>query len=375
MKESKIKTYIKILLNFIFAITVALFLFLVLPRLLSFFMPFVIGWIVAMVANPLVRFLEKKVKILRKHSSAIIISIVVAAIVGTIYLVGAILVRESVQLVKDLPNITQQAADKFDEFMLYIRRISGTMPSNIQEMIDKITVGIGNSINGYVDNLEANLMNKAGDFAVDVAEGFLIAIVTILSAYFFTANRDELVAGMKKRFPESVINYWSLVYDNFIKAFAGYFKAQFKIMLVLIGIMFIGFEILRVDYSFVIAFGIALLDLLPVFGTGAILWPWALIDMVSGDYIRAIGLVIIYLICQVVKQLLQPKMVGDSIGLHPLATLFFLFIGYKLSGVLGMIIGIPVGMVLVNMYRIGIFDRIIRGFKIIAKDLNEFRKF
>lgn len=375
MKDSKIKTYLKIILNFIFVITVVLLLFLVLPKLLSFFLPFVIGWIVAMVANPLVRFLEKKVKILRKHSSAIIIIIVVAAIVGTIYLVVAILVRESVQLVKDLPTITQQAGDKFNEFMLYIRKISGTMPSNIQDMIDKITVGVRDSINAYVDNLEVDLMDKAGDFAVDVAEGFLIAIVTILSAYFFTANRDELVAGMKKRFPESVINYWNLVYDNFIRAFAGYFKAQFKIMLVLIGIMFIGFEILRVDYSFVIAFGIAILDLLPVFGTGAILWPWALIDMVSGNYIRAVGLVIIYLICQVVKQLLQPKMVGDSIGLHPLATLVFLFIGYKLFGVLGMIIGIPVGMVLVNMYRIGMFDRIFRGFKIIAKDLNEFRKF
>ena len=89
--------------------------------------------------------------------------------------------------------------------------------------------------------------------------------------------------------------------------------------------------------------------------------PWAIIDVISGNYFRAIGLVIIYLICQVVKQLLQPKMVGDSIGLNPLATLLFMFVGYRLYGVFGMIIGIPVGMVLVNMYRIGMFDRLIRG--------------
>jgi predicted PurR-regulated permease PerM len=139
--------------------------------------------------------------------------------------------------------------------------------------------------------------------------------------------------------------------------------------------MFIGFEVLKVGYSFLIALGIALLDVLPVFGTGAVLWPWAVIDMISGNYLRAIGLVIIYLICQIVKQILQPKMVGDSIGLHPLATLIFMFIGYKLYGVFGMIIGIPIGMVLVNMYRIGMFERLIRGFKIIAHDLNEFRKF
>jgi predicted PurR-regulated permease PerM len=172
-----------------------------------------------------------------------------------------------------------------------------------------------------------------------------------------------------------VVNYWRLIYNNFIAAFGGYFKAQFKIMLVLSVIMFVGFEILKVNYSFLFAIGIALLDVLPVFGTGAVLGPWAVIDVLSGNYIRAIGLVIIYLVCQVVKQILQPKMVGDSIGLNPLATLIFMFIGYKFYGVFGMIIGIPVGMVLVNMFKIGMFDRLIKGFKIIAHDLNEFRKF
>ena len=140
-------------------------------------------------------------------------------------------------------------------------------------------------------------------------------------------------------------------------------------------ILFIGFELLQVNYSFLIALGIAFLDVLPVFGTGAVLCPWAIIDAISGNYTRAIVLIVIYLICQVIKQLLQPKMVGDSIGLNPLATLLFLFIGYRLYGVFGMIIGIPIGMVLVKLYSIGLFERIIRGFIIIVKDINNFRKF
>ncbi|HWT27694.1 MAG TPA: AI-2E family transporter, partial [Mobilitalea sp.] len=155
----------------------------------------------------------------------------------------------------------------------------------------------------------------------------------------------------------------------------GYFKAQFKIMLILTVIMFAGFEILQVGYSILLALGIAFLDFLPVFGTGAILWPWAIINMITGNYMRAIGLSVIYLICQIVKQLLQPKMVGDSIGISPLSALIFMFIGYRLYGVIGMILGIPVGMVLINLYRIGMFNRIIRGFKIIVHDINEFRKF
>jgi sporulation integral membrane protein YtvI len=212
-------------------------------------------------------------------------------------------------------------------------------------------------------------------FARNIAEGFLYVIITILSAYFFTAYKEELTAGLKKHLPESAIDYWRLIYSNFSSAFGGYFKAQFKIMLILIVIMFIGFEILDINYSFLLALGIAFLDFLPVFGTGAILWPWAVIEMITGNYVTAISLVVIYFICQVVKQILQPKMVGECIGLHPLATLIFLFIGYKLYGVLGMIIGIPIGMVIVNMYRIGMFDRVIRGISIIVRDLNKFRKF
>ncbi len=369
----KLLIYVKIMINFIFIIAGALFMLLILPKMLRFFMPFVIGWIVAMIANPLVRLLEKKVKLLRKHSSVIIIVAVIGAIIGVSYLIVSLLIKEVIDLINDLPTIVNNVGNQFTEVTLYVRKFSGALPPNVQEMINNAFTGVGDYVTEFVNNID--ISSTAGNFAKNIAEAFLMTIVTILSAYFFTVGRDELVAKLKKNLPVSVTSYWHLVYDNFKAAFGGYFKAQFKIMLVLTTIMFIAFEILQVGYSFLFALGIAFLDVLPVFGTGAILWPWAVIDMITGNYIRAVGLVVIYLICQIVKQILQPKMVGDSIGLHPLATLVFMFVGYQFYGVFGMIIGIPIGMVLVNMYRIGMFDRIIRGFKIIAHDLNEFRKF
>lgn len=375
MGESKLKIYIKIIINFLFAIGIALLLLLLLPRVLSFFAPFVIGWIVSMIANPLVRFLEKKVRIVRKHGSAIIIILVIAAILGVSYLLISILVKEVIGLTNDLPAIVEGIGLQLNKLRMNISKFSGTLPDSIQKMIDNIAVEVTEYVNNFIENIEPISMTSAGAFAKNIAEGFLQVIITILSAYFFTASRDELINGLKKRLPETVTSYWHLIYSNFMKAVGGYFKAQFKIMLVLTGIMFLGFELLQVPYSFLLALGIAFLDLLPVFGTGAILWPWALVDVITGDYMEAVALMIIYLICQVVKQILQPKMVGDSIGLHPLATLIFMYIGYKFYGVLGMIIGIPIGMVLMNMYRIGLFDRVIRGFKIIAHDINEFRKF
>lgn len=373
MREPKV--YIKIIINFIIAIMAVLFIFLILPKILGFFMPFVIGWIVAMIANPLVKFLEKKVKLLRKHSSAIIIVVVVAAIVGAIYLIIAVLVREVKSLSNDLPNIFTQIEQQLANLSDRVKDISGALPVSLQRVIDNLINGISNNITNFNTDENMLTLSSAGNFAKDVAEIFLMVIVTILSAYFFIAKKDELVAGVKKIMPNSLNNGCLIIYDNFKTAVGGYFKAQFKIMFIIIAIMFIGFEVLQVGYSFLLAFGIAVLDLLPVFGTGAVLWPWALADMLTGNYVRAVGLVVIYLICQIVKQILQPKMVGDSIGISPLATLVFMYIGYRFYGVIGMIIGIPVGMVLANLYRIGTFDRLIEGVKIIIHDINEFRKF
>jgi sporulation integral membrane protein YtvI len=375
MKESKVILYIKIILNLLlFALIMFLILFIV-PKLLHFFLPFVIGWIVAMIANPLVHFLEKKVKILRKHSSAIIIIVVISAIIGAFYWLISILVKESIELANDLPNIVANVSGQFNGVSQNIRNISTSLPDNLQSMIDGVMASIGSYVTNFVDNMTPPTMSTFSQFTQNIAEGFLYVIIGILSAYFFIAERDVLVNGIKKSLPDSMTNGWCFIYDNFKSAVGGYFKAQFKIMLILSVVMFIGFEVLKINYSILVALGIAFLDLLPVFGTGAILWPWALIDMIMGNYFRAVGLIVIYLACQIIKQVLQPKMVGDSIGISPLATLFFMFVGYRFYGVLGMILGIPFGMIMVNLYRVGMFDRLIRGFKIIIHDINDFRKF
>lgn len=375
MGESRLIKYVKILVNFIFAIGVILALFLVVPKLLGFFLPFIIGWIIAMIANPLVKFLEKKVKILRKHSSAIIIIVVIAAIVGLIYLLISVLVREVKQLAGDLPNILEYVELQLEYFSIKLVEISRDMPEFIQQFINNLIEKSDINLTEYTPKEDMFSFSVASNIAQNIAEFFLVMILTILSAYFFIARREEIVDGAKKVLPKSVVDGWYFIYNNFTNAVGGYFKAQFKIMLVLAVIMFFGFEIISVPYSFLLALGIALLDFLPVFGTGTVLWPWALIDVFTGNYYQAIGLMIIYLVCQMVKQILQPKLVGDSIGMSPLATLFFLYIGYRLYGVVGMIFGVPVGMVVVNLYRVGMFDRLINGFKIIIHDLNEFRKF
>ncbi len=367
--------YKRILVNFLVTLVGILLVVLLLGDALRFFLPFVIGFVIAAIANPMVRFLEKKVKVKRKYGSAIIIILVLAVVVGVLYLLGFILVRELVGLIGDLPKLLVEAQELLEELSDKLYGLYEKLPEGIQSGIGSMGTGLEAWLDKAVSEFKMPSISAAGDYVGSVIEGILIAIITILAAYFFIADRDKLVEGIKRIVPKTAQEYYTLVMSNIKSAIGGYFKAQFKIMLIIIVILFIGFEALGVNYSFLLALLTAFLDLLPVFGTGTIIGPWVVVDIITGKYIEAIVLTVLYLVCQFTKQMLQPKMVGDSIGLNPLLTLFFMFVGYRFGGILGMIIGIPVGMVVVNFYRIGVFDRLIRGFKIIANRINEYRKY
>ena len=139
-------------------------------------------------------------------------------------------------------------------------------------------------------------------------------------------------------------------------------------------LLVIGLGILRVDYVLLIALGIALLDFFPFFGTGTVMVPWAIIKILSGDYKMAIGLLIIWGVGQLARQIIQPKIVGDSVGVPPIPTLFLLFIGYKFGGVFGMILAVPLGLIIFTMYEEGVFETTKNSILILVEGINRFRK-
>ena len=154
----------------------------------------------------------------------------------------------------------------------------------------------------------------------------------------------------------------------------GYFLAQFKIMFIIAAVLAAGFLILGVNYALLLAVIIAILDFLPILGTGTILIPWAVIRLVAGEYAFGFGLVIIYVLTLVLRQVIQPKIVGDTMGLDPLMTLLFLYLGFKISGIAGMILAVPIGMLFLNLYEFGAFDSFIDSVKTLIHDINAFRK-
>ena len=369
------KVYARILVNFLLtAVGVFLALFL-LPKLLRFFLPFVIAFLISSIANPVVRFMEKKIKIVRKTSSAIMIVLVLGAVVGVLYLLVRFLVNQVVNLYADRYTIYEEVSLVLERFTGRLEGLFELLPGDTQISLTSLKDSLISWAENFLKGIELPSLSAASGYVGSVVEIIFFAIITILAAYFLTAERDNIGTWLRDTMPKAVLAGYDMAVDTFKRAVGGYFKAQFKIMLILIGIMWIGFLLMKVRYGLLLATLIAALDFLPVFGTGAVFWPWMLIDVIVGNYKEAIFLGILYLACQLIKQLLQPKMVGDSVGMNPLAALFYMFVGYRLGGVLGMIIGIPVGMILVSFYKAGMFDQIVKGVKILAGAVNDFRKY
>lgn len=378
MEEKKwvmyLRKYAKIFLNMGISIVGIILVIWLGPKLLGFFIPFVIGWIIAMIANPLVRFLEKRLKIVRKHSSAVIVVGVLAAIIVCAYLIIAKLVVEGVQFARDLPGMYHSAEAEIRLMLENISDLLRFLPKNMQNTLSELGNNLSEYIGAVISGIGVPTMEAAGNVAKNIPNMLIQVLVTILSSYFFIADKDKLTEQLHGMIPKSAEKSLDMLSAYFRGVVGGYFKAQFRIMGIVAVILFIGFLILDVDYAVLLAILIAILDFLPFFGTGTALIPWAVVKLFTGEYQMAVGLVITYLVSQLVRQLIQPKIVGDSMGLNPLQTLVFMYIGFKFYGIAGMILAVPAGLILIKLYEAGVFDDITNGVKEIVKDVNTFRR-
>lgn len=373
-KSGDERPYWKVIVSLAFSLIGTVLFILIGYKLLIFFMPFVIGWLISSIASPLVNLLEKRVRIMRKLGSMIIIVGVLAGIVLILYLIGSKVWQEIETLMWNMPSMYEDLEAGFKEIGSGTQGIFNMLPQNVQEALDTMMDNFDKQMGNIVGSISTPTVTAAGKFAKRIPSVLVGTIVTFISAYFFIADREEVLKWAKKVTPDPIVSRMTMVCDNLKYAVGGYFKAQLKIMGVVFILLIIGFMIMGLNFTFILAILIAFLDFLPFFGTGTALIPWALYKFLVGDYKMVAGLIILYAVTQLVRQLIQPKLVGDSIGMNPLLTLVFLYIGYRIGGIFGMIFAVPVGMIIINLYKAGAFDYILDDIKILTEGILSLRK-
>ena len=344
------------------------------PRLLHFFMPFVVGWILALLANPLVRFLERRVKLVRRHGSMLIIIAALAIVIGLFYGVGLLVYREMGSFLADAPEIYQSVIAEIENALQNGRKLAEYFPQNLQPPLLAFSDNLDGLFGKLVSRAAEPTVQIAGHVAKSIPNLLVNMVIIILSSYLFLADRESIMRWLKEHLPAFVFRYIEYMKRDAKGLIGGYFLAQFRIMCVVALILAAGFLVLGVRYGVLLAFLTAILDFLPIFGTGTVLFPWAVVKLFAGEYAYATGLILLYILTQVVRQIIQPKIVGESMGLPPLMTLFLLYLGFKLRGLTGMILAVPVGLVFINFYKYGAFDSMIRNFRMLMESIQKFRR-
>lgn len=355
--------YLDIIMELLVILADALLLIFVLPKSIVFLWPFVAGWIISMMAHPVIEYLEKKVKLPKKFGSAILIAAVITGIIVVLYFAVRGIALQVIGFIQDAPDIRHEIMRQGMIFQKKIEQFLSILPPSFGKQFDQWSGSIGELFKKAASSAGDYGVAHAGGVAKGVTSGLLGLVVMLFATYMFSLEREKLIAWYEKCIPGFVKHKINVFMKNSVGVLVSYCLAQLKIMIVIIAILWIGFFIAGIGHSFIYSVLVGIVDIFPILGTGTVIIPWAIFKLITGDIKTAVILLIIYAICLVLKQVLQPKMMGDSMGISALTTIFLIYVGLKFGGLGGMLLALILGMFVINLYRLGVFDRKIAFFK------------
>lgn len=355
--------YLDIIMELLVILAGALLLIFVLPKAIVFLWPFVAGWIISMMAHPVIEYLEKKVKLPKKFGSAILIAAVITGVIVVLHFAVRGIALQVIGFIQDAPDIRHEIMRQGMIFQKKIEQFLSILPPSFGKQFDQWSGSIGELFKKAASSAGDYGVAHAGGVAKGVTSGLLGLVVMLFAAYMFSLEREKLIAWYEKCIPGFVKHKINVFMKNSVGVLVSYCLAQLKIMIVIIAILWIGFFIAGIGHSFIYSVLVGIVDIFPILGTGTVIIPWAIFKLITGDIKTAVILLIIYAICLVLKQVLQPKMMGDSMGISALTTIFLIYVGLKFGGLGGMLLALILGMFVINLYRLGVFDRKIAFFK------------
>jgi sporulation integral membrane protein YtvI len=242
---------------------------------------------------------------------------------------------------------------------------------------DGVTIAnlnIANDLTKWIEGLNlgntlANLAGQAPNMISNISSFIVSLIVFIMASYFITSDYPSLRIHFTNTMSEETKEYLNKIKKIVLSAFGGYVKSRLILSICVMIILLIGFIVIKQPYGVLLAIALAILDFIPIIGSGTVLIPWSIILIIQSNYAKALELMAIYCIIFVFRHMAEPKVLDKHAGLSPLLSLFGIYIGMKTGGVLGMVIGPILMMVILNLYNIGIFDKAIRDLKLAFYDI------
>ena len=298
--------------------------------------PFLLGWIIASVAEPVTRAISERLGLNRILAAGVSVTLVLLFLMGTVWFLGALCCRELSALASGIPEYAELMGTQLASLQNWALGLADRIPGGLGDLLGSSLTGLFREGGMVLEKLASGALSAAGNVAGKLPGGALMIGTAVISAYMISAQYPSLRSRIfgSERFRTR----WEPVLGRLRRTVGLWLTAQVKLTAVTFGIVTAGFLLLRVEHWLLWAVVTALVDAIPLLGTGTVLIPMVLIGLLRGEQVRALGLLGLYVTAMLTRSALEPKLVGRQLGLNPLLTLMALYAGFQIWGVPGMIL-------------------------------------
>ncbi len=311
---------------------------LALRYLLPLALPFLVGLMVAWMAEPVARFLAGRGKFPRGLAAGTAIGGVYLILLALVYLLGRLALQEMDHLATGLPQVMEGLDETASRVQNWLYGLAQRAPERLRPGLEESIAQLFSNGSALADGAVTRVLGAASRVILTLPDTFVFLGTAVLSSFMISAQLPRLRPFLQGRLPPAWSRKILPVLHNLKVNVGGWFRAQCKLMVLTFFLLTIGFFILRVEFPLLLGALIALVDALPMLGTGTVLVPWGLLVMLQGQTALGLGLIALYGVTSLTRSILEPRMVGRQLGLNPLLTLVALYMGYRLWGILGMIL-------------------------------------
>lgn len=320
-------------------------------RLSIFYVPFLIAFIISLLIEPIIRKVMKITNLTRKTSAIITLFIVVGVIIGILVWGISAVITESTNLITWMNNNMSNISLTVKDFINNFRLDSIKIPEQVKDIINnsfyqiiELAKGIAQKLLTYIINLVSQIPK------ISICIG-----ITVIATYFVCTDKMYILDQIEHHLPRSWTIKIGKKIRKVISSLGGYLKAEsililISFIIVLIGLLIFSFAGMNIQYPIIMAIVIGFVDALPILGSGTVMIPWAVISAFYGDIKLAIGLLGLFIVIIIVRQLIEPKLVSSHTGIHPIFTLIAMYTGFKIIGVIGMFVGPIILIIIKNVF-------------------------
>lgn len=333
--SDKSKYYIKL-----FIMTAAVYFSL--KYLLPMFLPFIFAYFLSWCIKPITVFLNQRCRVNKKISTIILLGIIVSVLVIGIGSVVNVAMKQVRNLCSNYGKYEKKLDDITDKTCNMLERYSGVDSDEIKIYVNK-GIDTVSDIGMSADTVSI-VMNKSIDTVIVIGEIFVFILTMIISSYYILNGKEKKRPSHRQPILYQDIRHLS---SRVGRVCVAYVKTQLIIMAITSIVCFIGFMLIKSNYAVLLALVVGFLDALPLIGIGIILIPCGIIYLIMGSYVKAVIIFVTFAICYLVREFLEPRLMGHQIGITPLATIMSMYVGYQVFGIIGVILG-PVGYILLK---------------------------